>query len=54
MSNALVPLPLIAYFSMEIALESLIPTYSGGLGILAGFTTPSAYVAWRSATVVSS
>lgn len=26
----------IAYFSMEIALESAIPTYSGGLGILAG------------------
>ena len=26
----------IAYFSMEIALESNIPTYSGGLGILAG------------------
>jgi starch phosphorylase len=26
----------IAYFSMEIALEEGIPTYSGGLGILAG------------------
>ena len=26
----------IAYFSMEIALEPTIPTYSGGLGILAG------------------
>jgi starch phosphorylase len=26
----------IAYFSMEIALESDIPTYSGGLGVLAG------------------
>ncbi|HXJ94118.1 MAG TPA: alpha-glucan family phosphorylase [Terriglobia bacterium] len=26
----------IAYFSMEIALEAAIPTYSGGLGILAG------------------
>lgn len=26
----------IAYFSMEIALESGIPTYSGGLGVLAG------------------
>ena len=26
----------IAYFSMEIALEASIPTYSGGLGILAG------------------
>lgn len=26
----------IAYFSMEIALESNMPTYSGGLGVLAG------------------
>lgn len=28
--------PLVAYFSMEIALEPEIPTYSGGLGVLAG------------------
>lgn len=28
--------PAIAYFSMEIALEDGIPTYSGGLGVLAG------------------
>jgi starch phosphorylase len=28
----------IAYFSMEIAVDSPIPTYSGGLGILAGDT----------------
>jgi starch phosphorylase len=28
----------IAYFSMEIALEPAIPTYSGGLGVLAGDT----------------
>ncbi len=28
--------PRIAYFSMEIALEAALPTYSGGLGILAG------------------
>ena len=28
--------PRVAYFSMEIALESSIPTYSGGLGVLAG------------------
>ena len=28
----------IAYFSMEIALEENIPTYSGGLGVLAGDT----------------
>ena len=32
----------IAYFSMEIALEPDIPTYSGGLGILAGDTLRSA------------
>ena len=31
-----------AYFSMEIALESDIPTYSGGLGVLAGDTLRSA------------
>jgi starch phosphorylase len=35
-------LPTIAYFSMEIALDSHIPTYSGGLGILAGDTLRSA------------
>ncbi|MFZ5450812.1 MAG: alpha-glucan family phosphorylase [Thermodesulfobacteriota bacterium] len=32
----------IAYFSMEIALEPDIPTYSGGLGVLAGDTIRSA------------
>src|SRR5579864_1104486 len=32
----------IAYFSMEIALQSAIPTYSGGLGVLAGDTIRSA------------
>jgi starch phosphorylase len=32
----------IAYFSMEIGLEEGIPTYSGGLGILAGDTVRSA------------
>jgi starch phosphorylase len=32
----------IAYFSMEIALETGMPTYSGGLGILAGDTIRSA------------
>ena len=32
----------IAYFSMEIALEPGMPTYSGGLGILAGDTLRSA------------
>jgi starch phosphorylase len=34
--------PLIAYFSMEIGLQSDIPTYSGGLGVLAGDTLKSA------------
>lgn len=28
----------IAYFSMEVAIESVMPTYSGGLGVLAGDT----------------
>ncbi|TLS77992.1 alpha-glucan family phosphorylase [Mariprofundus erugo] len=32
----------IAYFSMEIALQNDIPTYSGGLGVLAGDTLRSA------------
>lgn len=32
----------VAYFSMEIALNPAIPTYSGGLGILAGDTLRSA------------
>jgi starch phosphorylase len=34
--------PMIAYFSMEIGLKNDIPTYSGGLGILAGDTIKSA------------
>ena len=34
--------PRIAYFSMEIALRSEIPTYGGGLGVLAGDTMRSA------------
>jgi starch phosphorylase len=32
----------VAYFSMEIALDPKIPTYSGGLGVLAGDTLRSA------------
>jgi glycogen phosphorylase len=35
-------LPHVAYFSMEIALDQDMPTYSGGLGILAGDTLRSA------------
>ncbi|HDK82221.1 MAG TPA: alpha-glucan family phosphorylase [Nitrospirae bacterium] len=34
--------PKIAYFSMEIGLNDNIPTYSGGLGVLAGDTVKSA------------
>jgi glycogen phosphorylase len=34
--------PRVAYFSMEIALRSEIPTYAGGLGMLAGDTVRSA------------
>ena len=34
--------PKVAYFSMEIGRESSIPTYSGGLGVLAGDTLRSA------------
>ncbi|MGA2167348.1 MAG: alpha-glucan family phosphorylase [Terracidiphilus sp.] len=33
---------LVAYFSMEIAINPVMPTYSGGLGILAGDTMRSA------------
>jgi len=34
--------PRVAYFSMEVGLSADIPTYSGGLGILAGDTLRSA------------
>jgi starch phosphorylase len=40
--DALVQKPRIAYFSMEMALASDIPTYSGGLGVLAGDTMRTA------------
>ena len=33
---------LIAYFSMEVGLETDLPTYSGGLGVLAGDTSSAA------------
>src|SRR5271166_2851997 len=36
------PKRFVAYFSMEIALENHIPTYSGGLGVLAGDTIRAA------------
>lgn len=32
----------VAYFSMEIGIDPAIPTYSGGLGVLAGDTIRSA------------
>ncbi len=32
----------IAYFSMEVGIDSDMPTYSGGLGVLAGDTIRSA------------
>ena len=32
---------MIAYFSMEVGIASEIPTYSGGLGVLAGDTIRS-------------
>lgn len=35
-------IPVVAYFSMEIGLEPGIPTYSGGLGMLAGDTIRAA------------
>ena len=34
--------PKIAYFSMEIGIQNDIPTYSGGLGVLAGDTIRTA------------
>ncbi len=36
------PSPLVAYFSMEVGLDPAIPTYSGGLGVLAGDTLRAA------------
>jgi starch phosphorylase len=41
MDNEFIRQERIAYFSMEIALRSEIPTYSGGLGVLAGDTLRS-------------
>ena len=36
MSNVLPKMGTVAYFSMDVAADSAIPTYSGGLGVLAG------------------
>jgi glucan phosphorylase len=35
-------LPAIVYFSMEVGLEPAMPTYAGGLGVLAGDTLRAA------------
>jgi glycogen phosphorylase len=40
--NHVHPNSTVAYFSMEIALDKAVPTYSGGLGVLAGDTLRSA------------
>lgn len=42
MLDGFLSLPRVAYFSMEIALRNEIPTYAGGLGVLAGDTLRSA------------
>jgi glycogen phosphorylase len=41
-SDMMVHLPTIAYFSMEVGLDPAMPTYSGGLGMLAGDTLRAA------------
>ncbi|MDP2031207.1 MAG: alpha-glucan family phosphorylase [Thiobacillus sp.] len=41
-TEAFTHMPRVAYFSMEIAMENAIPTYSGGLGVLAGDTLRAA------------
>jgi starch phosphorylase len=40
--KSLIDEPKFAYFSMEIGLSADLPTYSGGLGVLAGDTIKSA------------
>jgi len=42
MTNITEQRPVVAYFSMEFALEEGMPTYSGGLGVLAGDTVRAA------------
>jgi len=41
-TQAQLPKRFVAYFSMEIALENAMPSYSGGLGVLAGDTIRAA------------
>ena len=42
MEETLNPSPVIAYFSMEVGIEPRMPTYSSGLGVLAGDTLKAA------------
>ena len=42
--SELIKIPRIAYFSMEIGVQNNIPTYSGGLGVLAGDTIRAALI----------
>ena len=42
MAHFAIQAPSVAYFSMEVAADETIPTYSGGLGILAGDTLRAA------------
>ena len=37
----------VAYFSMEIGIAARMPTYSGGLGVLAGDSLKSAADLWQ-------
>ena len=41
-AEALEPQAMVAYFSMEVSLDPAMPTYSGGLGVLAGDTLRAA------------
>lgn len=41
-SRTMIQPPVVAYFSMEIGIDAAIPTYSGGLGVLAGDTLRAA------------
>jgi starch phosphorylase len=41
-SKVVVPSSAIAYFSMEVAIDRGMPTYSGSLGVLAGDTLRAA------------
>ena len=42
LSRGLSDHPIVAYFSMEVGLDPAMPTYSGGLGVLAGDTVRAA------------